>query len=213
MNISMIVAVASNGVIGKDGKMPWHLPSDLRHFKRVTSGHAVVMGRKTFESIGRALPDRMNVVLSQRRDFAPDGVTVVATPEAAIKLATQQGHKELFVIGGGEVYYLFRNEITRIFLAHIHAEPEGDTHLDLGFDARKKKLKEVQREVQRNGGFNNALWLKIGLDARDWERVAVQKDAHDKAKDQYQFDHYELKKKPKTRRLEAKQGVLTLFPA
>ena len=153
----MIVAVASNGVIGKDSKMPWHLPSDLQHFKRVTSGHAVVMGRKTFESIGRTLPDRLNIVLSRQspsmpQDMPPD-VALATTPQAAVELAKEKGHEELFVMGGGEVYRLFEPLASRIFLTEVKATLDGDTYFAI---QNPNDWHETSRTTQKAGEKDSA---------------------------------------------------------
>ena len=103
--IEMVVAVAENGIIGKDGDMPWRLPSDLKHFKQVTMGCPIIMGRLTWESIGRPLPGRVNIVISRNALDLPDGVVSVATPEAAIEAAGDA--ETVMIIGGGQIYKLF----------------------------------------------------------------------------------------------------------
>ncbi|MGC6472607.1 MAG: dihydrofolate reductase [Parvibaculales bacterium] len=127
MRISMIVAIARNGVIGKDNQMPWRLPTDLKHFKQTTSGHAVVMGRKTFESIGRALPNRLNIVITRNVDFQAEGCALVTTPEAAIAAAQAAGHEELMVMGGAQIYQLFEPLAQRMVITQVQADPDGDT--------------------------------------------------------------------------------------
>src|SRR5438128_8661840 len=106
MRISIIVAVAENGVIGRGGMLPWRLSDDLRRFKQLTMGHTIVMGRKTWESIGRALPGRRNVVVSRQAGYAAAGTEVVGSLDDAIALAEAAGETELFVIGGAEIYRL-----------------------------------------------------------------------------------------------------------
>lgn len=124
--VTLVVAATDDGVIGKDGGMPWHLPADLAHFKRVTLGHPIVMGRRTFASIGRALPGRLNVVVTRDRAFTADGVTVVHALDAA--LAACGDAPEAMVIGGGELYREALPRATRIHLTRIHAAIDGDTH-------------------------------------------------------------------------------------
>src|SRR5580765_2157287 len=102
MIISLIVAMSENGVIGRDGRLPWKLPADMARFKALTMGHPIIMGRNTYESIGRPLPGRRNIVLSSRPEFAPTGVEVVPSWEAALELV--RGEDEVFVIGGAAVY-------------------------------------------------------------------------------------------------------------
>ena len=123
--ITMVVARAGNGVIGRDGGLPWHLPADLRHFKAVTIGKPIVMGRRTFESIGRPLPGRHNIVLT-RGDWTADGVTVVADLAAALAAA---GGGEVAIIGGATVYAAALPLVRRVHLTEVHAEPAGDTIL------------------------------------------------------------------------------------
>lgn len=126
--ITLVVAVAENGVIGRDGGMPWHLPADLARFKRVTLGHPVLMGRRTHESIGRPLPGRLNLVLSSDRGYRADGCRTVGSIAEAVRIATDTGAGELMVIGGGGVYALAMPAADRILLTRVNAAPEGDTH-------------------------------------------------------------------------------------
>lgn len=122
--IKMIVARSKNGVIGRDGALPWHLRNDLRFFRSVTEGHTVVMGRRTFQAIGRPLPNRLNLVLTRNRAFRAEGVLVVHSPEEAIAAA----RGDLFVIGGREVYEAFLPYAGEIFVTVVDAELEGDTY-------------------------------------------------------------------------------------
>lgn len=124
MIISMIAAMAQNRVIGADNQMPWHLPADLKHFKAVTLGKPVVMGRKTYESIGKALPGRHNIVIS-RGNFIADDATVVSSTEDAITAAGDV--EELMIIGGGTIYDFFLPKADRLYLTHIDLLVEGDT--------------------------------------------------------------------------------------
>ena len=131
--ISVIVAVADNGVIGRNNTLPWHLPEDLRYFKRVTMGKPIVMGRKTFESIGRSLPGRTNIVISRDPGFAAPGIEVVASLEAALQLAASaagaEESAEVVVIGGAEIYRLAIPRADRLYVTEVHAVPEGDAVL------------------------------------------------------------------------------------
>ena len=127
--IQLIVAVAQNGIIGGNNQLLWRLSADLKHFKTITTGHAVVMGRKTFESIGKPLPNRVNVVISrQSATTFPEGVHVVSSWEEAQKWC-QATHpdKICFVIGGGEIYRLALPEVDKIHLTRVFTEPAGDT--------------------------------------------------------------------------------------
>ncbi len=123
--ISIIVAVARGGVIGCKGVMPWHIPEDLRMFKRVTSGHPVVMGRRTFESLGRPLPNRTNVVITRNRSWNAEGVRVAGSLEDVVAMFTPE--EEVFVIGGGEIYREAMPLADRLYLTRIDAAYEGDT--------------------------------------------------------------------------------------
>ena len=124
--ISLVVAVARNGVIGRAGDLPWRLPADLRRFRQITTGHTIVMGRRTWESIGRPLPDRVNIVLSTRRGFQAGGCQVEAALPAAIMAAREAGETEVFVIGGAAVYREALPSATRIHLTRVHADVDGD---------------------------------------------------------------------------------------
>ena len=108
--IEMVVAVAENGIIGKDGDMPWRLPSDLQHFKQVTMGCPIVMGRATWDSIGRPLPGRLNIVISRNAPVVPEGVVTVDTPDAALQAAGDAD--TIMIIGGGQIYKLFEPQET-----------------------------------------------------------------------------------------------------
>ena len=125
MIITIIAAMAENRVIGKEGGMPWHLPDDLARFKAITMGHPVIMGRKTFASIGRPLPGRLNIVLTRREGFAPEGVAVARSLDEALALAGAVG--EVFICGGGEVYREALPLADRIHLTVVHRPFEGDT--------------------------------------------------------------------------------------
>ncbi len=125
MKISLIVAAATNNVIGRDGGLPWHLSRDLKRFKRLTTGKPIIMGRLTYESIGKPLPDRRNIVVSSRDSLEIEGCEVVATPEDALELAA--GAEEVMVIGGGKIYEQMLPSADRIYMTRIDASPDGDT--------------------------------------------------------------------------------------
>lgn len=123
--ISLIAAMAENRVIGLDNQMPWHLPADLQHFKRITMGKPVVMGRLTYESIGRALPGRENIVISRSADYQLADAQVVSSIDAALQLLTQ--HSEVMIIGGGSIYAATLAQADRLYLTFIDLATEGDT--------------------------------------------------------------------------------------
>jgi dihydrofolate reductase len=140
--ISLLVAATENGVIGRDNGMPWHLPDDLKHFKALTLAKPVLMGRKTFDSIGRPLPGRMNLVMTRTAGWSVPGVTVVADLEAAIRAAGSA--VELVVAGGAQVYALALPRATRIYLTRIHAVIDGDTWLP---EIADSEWRETAREL------------------------------------------------------------------
>jgi dihydrofolate reductase len=127
--ISLVVAVADNGVIGRAGRLPWHLPDDLKHFKAVTMGKPVLMGRRTFESVGRPLPGRRNLVLTRSHDFGAAGVERVGSMAEAMLLIHDAA--ELCVIGGAEIYSLTLPLAERAYLTQVHAAVSGDTWFPL----------------------------------------------------------------------------------
>ena len=144
--ISFVVARADNGVIGQNGGLPWRLSADLRHFKRLTIGKPVIMGRKTFESIGKPLIGRHNIVLTRDAGWHADGLTVVpnlAEAIAAAGLNPQARADELMIIGGAQLYAEALPIATHVYLTEIHAEPEGDTVLP-PFD--RARWAEISRE-------------------------------------------------------------------
>jgi len=123
--LSIIVAVAENNVIGKDNSLIWKLPRDMRHFKETTTGHYIIMGRKTFESNGRPLPNRTNVIITRDKDYKAEGCVVVHSLDDAIREAKEDS--EAFIIGGGVIYDLAMPLVDRIYLTKIHHSFEGDT--------------------------------------------------------------------------------------
>jgi len=125
MTVSIVVAASTNNVIGRDGGLPWHLPDALRHFKRITTGKPIIMGRKTFESIGRPLPDRHNIVMTRDPDYAAEGCDVVSSVAEAMDLAGDAD--EVMVIGGGQVYRDFLPRADRIYMTRVQAEVQGET--------------------------------------------------------------------------------------
>jgi dihydrofolate reductase len=149
--VSLIVAAAANCVIGRDNRMPWHLPEDLARFKRLTLGHPVVMGRRTYESIvaalGKPLPGRANIVVTRRRDFAAPGCTVTSSLDAA--LAAARDADEVFVIGGAEIYRLALPRADRVYLTRIDADFEGDATFPA---LDPKDWREVAREAHPPAG-------------------------------------------------------------
>lgn len=138
MHISAIVAMDENRVIGRNNQLPWRLPADLQHFKKVTMGKAIVMGRKTYESIGRPLPGRENIVMTRDPTLTIPGCTVVTSIPAVLELASAS--EELFIIGGEHVFEAFLPMIERLYLTIIHAKVEGDAYFP------KLKMEEWQEK-------------------------------------------------------------------
>ncbi len=138
--MELIVAITNNFVIGSSGDMPWHLPADLLHFKKITSGNTIVMGRRTWDSIGRALPNRLNVVLTRQSNFRADGARVI-TELGALKKIDTLG--VIFVIGGGELYRLAMPHIEKMHITRIDTTIEGDTFFPT-FDVTEWTLEKVE---------------------------------------------------------------------
>lgn len=131
MRISIIAAVAENGVIGRNGQLPWRLSDDLQRFKRLTMGHTIIMGRRTWESIGRPLPGRRTVVVTRNPALQVDavGVETATSIDAAIQLAKDAGDDEAFIVGGAELYRQSLPRADRLHLTRVHAQVDGDTRL------------------------------------------------------------------------------------
>ena len=142
----LVYARAANGTIGKDGGLPWHIPADLKHFKALTTGKPMIMGRKTFESFPAPLPNRRHIVLTRDSDWSADGAErAMSVPEAL----AAAGGEETAIIGGSDVFVLFEPQAERIELTQIHAEYEGDTFMDAPDPAR---WTEVSREDHQSPG-------------------------------------------------------------
>lgn len=179
-NLSMIAAVAENGVIGREADLPWRLPDDLAYFKRMTLGHSIIMGRKTFETMGKPLPKRRSIVLTRdlswgQHDFLnPDatvgdspnhlGVVVVHSVDAAI--AEVEAEDEAFVIGGGQVYERFMPYAQALYITRVHASPPGDTLFPAIDGRRWERVWAEDREAdERNEhAFTFEKWVRIGRD-------------------------------------------------
>lgn len=141
--LSCIVAMSENRVIGTNNSLPWHLPEDLKYFKRITLGHPIIMGRKTYESIGRPLPGRANIVVTRQPGWSADGVLTVGGIDAAIHLAEQQeGGSEVFVIGGAELFRHTLGQVERLYLTQVHAKVAGDVYFP---DFNQDEWREVDR--------------------------------------------------------------------
>lgn len=157
--LTLIAAVAKNKVIGKNGRLPWHVSEDLKFFKAQTTGHAIVMGKKTFDSTGKPLPNRRNIVVSRRATELP-GAEVAGTIDEAIARA-RETDPDPFVIGGAEIYRAALPFATRMLLTEIDQSPEGDTYFP---DFDRKVWKEVERRSGETPGVTFVTWERIGDD-------------------------------------------------
>ena len=126
MTISLVVAASENNVIGKDNRLLWHLPNDMKFFKNTTWGMPVIMGRKTFESLGKPLTGRTNIVMTRDKEWTAQGTTVSPSMEEAMKAAAETDAKEVFVIGGGEIFKQILPQANRVYLTRVHTQLEGD---------------------------------------------------------------------------------------
>jgi dihydrofolate reductase len=147
VHLAIIVAAARNRVIGRNNALPWHLPEDLKYFKRVTMGKPILMGRKTFESIGRPLPGRANLVVSRDPEFSAAGVSVAGSLDEAVELARDialiDGVEELVVIGGEQIYRAALPRTQRLYLTEVHADVEGDALMP---EICRDEWREMSRE-------------------------------------------------------------------
>ena len=163
--VSLIVAATRNQVIGRDNQMPWHLPADLRYFKQRTLGKPIIMGRKTWESLGRPLPGRLNIVVTRQTDIALEGAEVFADLQAAIERgqewASEQGVDEVMVIGGGQLYQQALALTQRVYLTRIDLELEGDTFFPV-LDARQWQQTEAQAHPaqEQEPGYTFEVWQR-----------------------------------------------------
>ena len=146
--LSIIVAKAKNNIIGKENKLIWHLPEDLKHFKELTTGHTIIMGRKTFESLGRALPNRKHVVFSQNPDFKVDDENVEIVHSMLQIQEYIENEEENFVIGGAMIYNLLMPYVTKMYVTQINKDFEGDTFFP-------RIDENVWKEVSREKGLKN----------------------------------------------------------
>ena len=162
--ITLIAAMGKNRAIGLNGRMPWHLPAELKHFKQVTMGKAIVMGRKTWQSIGRPLPGRQNIVISRNSDFIATGANVVGSLEAALQISETE---EIMVIGGGQLYALALPYARRMILTLIDIEPEADTWFPEWNSGQWEPIEERNFEADDTSGLAYRIveFARIGVEA------------------------------------------------
>lgn len=161
--LSHIVAAGLDGTIGAGGKMPWHLPEDLKHFRRITRGKPVIMGRKTFEALPSALPERLNIVISRDAGYKAPGAVVVQSLEAALAVAkseaqssvSEHGAREIFIIGGGQLFRETIAMVDRVYFTQIHREFSGDTAYPVG------RLKEFELKSSVAGASEVPLTFQV----------------------------------------------------
>ncbi len=163
MTISLIVAAATNNAIGKGGTMPWHLPNDLKHFKNITWGMPVIMGRKTFDSLGKPLGGRKNIVITRQADWQAEGAIAVRNMEDALFLAKETDAKEAMVIGGGEIFKMIFDKAKRIYLTRVEAEPEADTFFPAVNPEQWRLVSQKNHEADEKNSFNYSFQI--------WERI------------------------------------------
>jgi dihydrofolate reductase len=162
MIISLVVAAASNNGIGKAGVMPWHLPNDLKHFKNVTWAMPVVMGRKTFDSLGKPLAGRKNIVITRQEEWHADGAVAVKSMEDALFLVRETDAKEAMIIGGGEIFKMMFDKADRIYMTRVEAAPEADTFFPEINPVQWKLVSKKDYEADEKNAFNHSFQL--------WER-------------------------------------------
>lgn len=144
MTIALIAAIGTNRVIGHDNELPWYLPDELKRFRALTTGHPIIMGRKTYEAIGRPLPNRLNIVITRDASRIIDGCIVVTSFDEALDVAQKADKEIIFVIGGAQIYELALPRATQLYLTHVDTAPEGNV-LFPEFDASQWKITERER--------------------------------------------------------------------
>jgi dihydrofolate reductase len=162
MKITLVVAASDNNVIGKDNQLLWHLPKDMRFFKNTTWGLPIVMGRKTFESLGsKVLPGRLNLILSNQKNIKTNGATLLHTLQDAVNLAAKQDYKQLMVIGGGQIYELALPLAHTIMLTRVHTTIEGDAFFPaLNEDWVKKESTFYNSDEKHSYSFDIECWQR-----------------------------------------------------
>ncbi len=161
MKLSIIVAAAKNHAIGKDNRMLWHLPADFKYFKFMTSTHHIIMGRKTFDSIGKPLPNRTSVVITRNPDFSYDGVIVVNSLEKAIEVAKKRGDDEAFVIGGGQIYKEALPLADVVYLTEVKTEVDGDTFFpELGNEWKEESREPLTADEKHAFAFDFVKYVR-----------------------------------------------------
>lgn len=166
MILSLIVAVAEDGAMGKDNGLPWHLPADLKFFKRTTMGKPVIMGRRTWDSIHKPLPGRLNIVVSRRQPELPEGVILCATPDEALERAQQEPVDEAFVVGGSHLFAETLPRLDRMYITRIHTTvPDADTFFPHVDHSQWKLVWDEPHAADEQHAFS--------FDFQQWERISL----------------------------------------
>lgn len=175
MIISLIVAMDENRGIGINNSLPWHVSSDLRRFKRLTMGHHLIIGRLTYESIGRPLPGRTNIVLTRNQAFQAEGCLIAHTLTRAFRLAEEHGETEVFVIGGADVFDQALEDADRIYLTEVNADVDADVHFPVLELEEWREIISIQQEAGVRDEYSSTFRLlaRIGtaLDNLDYSRI------------------------------------------
>lgn len=154
--ISIICCIGKNLAIGKNNKLLWNIPEDLQHFRKITAGHVVIMGRKTYESIGRPLPNRLNIVLTHDPFKVTEGVLFASSLEEALKMASENEKQEIFIIGGGQIYKEAMPLVDKLYLTIVDDSPEADTYFPDYSD-----FKKVISKIENNDGNYRFTYLEL----------------------------------------------------
>lgn len=169
MTISIIAALGDNDAIGIDNHLPWHMPADLKRFKKLTTGHHVLMGRRTFDEVKKPLPGRVNVVISRNPEFAAEGVAIARSVDQAIAEAEAAGDAEIFVIGGAEIIAQTLHRADRMYLTRIHAEPEADTFFPEFDDVNEWRLvdrEDFEADEKNPHAYSYLTYERVGTTGR-----------------------------------------------
>lgn len=170
MRVSIIAAIATNGVIGRQGQLPWRLSGDLRRFKRLTMGHTIIMGRKTWESIGRPLPGRRTVVITRHPDYQIDaeGVHIAGNLDDALSIAEAANDDEAFVVGGAQIYHEAMSRADRLYFTEVAADVQGDAYFPVNFETFEWDLWEtLETEAHGADSENEYAFVFVTLQRRE----------------------------------------------
>ena len=154
MLLSIIVAVSENGIIGLDNQLIWRLPDDLKRFKKLTLGHPMIMGRKTFESIGKPLPGRQSIIITRDKDFSFEGTIVVHSLQEAIEVAKKIETEEAFIIGGGDIYRQVQGNCDRLYITEVHTQTQGDTFFQIEKPELWQETERTHHDTDENHAFS-----------------------------------------------------------